>query len=212
MARVKRGTIAHKRRQHLLRHTKGFRWGRKTKFRMANEAMLKAWTYQFRDRDLVRHIDDILRRTGLPADRLELEITESAMMENSEQTAEVLRSIGSLGIHLAIDDFGTGFSSLAYLKRFPLDRLKIDRSFIMDLEQDTNDLAITEGIIMLARSLGLAVIAEGIETPTQLDILKNFGCGEGQGYLFGRPMLAEELGNFLRRRALYQKIGRNTTI
>jgi len=157
-------------------------------------------TYQFRDRDLVRHIDDILRRTGLPADRLELEITESAMMENSEQTAEVLRSIGSLGIHLAIDDFGTGFSSLAYLKRFPLDRLKIDRSFIMDLEQDTNDLAITEGIIMLARSLGLAVIAEGIETPTQLDILRSFGCGEGQGYLFGRPMLAEELGNLLRLR------------
>jgi diguanylate cyclase (GGDEF)-like protein/PAS domain S-box-containing protein len=157
-------------------------------------------TYQFRDRDLVRHIDDILHRTGLPADRLELEITESAMMKNTGQAEEVLRSLGSRGIHLAIDDFGTGYSSLAYLSRFPLDRLKIDRSFVTDLEQDANNIAITEGIIMLARSLGLAVIAEGIETPTQLDILKNFGCGEGQGYLFGRPMLAEELGNLLRLR------------
>ena len=152
---------------------------------------------QFRDRNLVQHIEQILHRTGLPANRLELEITESAMMENSEQTAEVLRSLGSLGIHLAIDDFGTGYSSLSYLKRFPLGRLKIDRSFVMDLERDANDLAITEGIILLARSLGLAVTAEGIETPAQLDMLKSFGCGEGQGYLFSRPLAPADLASLL---------------
>jgi diguanylate cyclase (GGDEF)-like protein/PAS domain S-box-containing protein len=153
--------------------------------------------HQLRDRSLVHHVADTLDRTGLPADRLELEITESAMATNSEQSIEVLRSLRDLGVRLAVDDFGAGFSSLAYLKRLPISRLKIDRSFVMDMEHSANDVAIAHGIVALANTMGLSVTAEGIETPAQLDILKSFGCGEGQGFLFSRPVAAAELAAFL---------------
>ncbi len=153
---------------------------------------------QFQDHELVRHIAETLERTGLPADRLEVEITESAVMENAERAAEILRALRGTGIQVAIDDFGTGYSSLAYLKRFPVNRLKIDRSFVMDLEHDANDVAIAHGIVALARTLGLSVIAEGIETPAQLAMLKAFGCAEGQGYLFSRPLERDALAGFLR--------------
>ncbi len=153
---------------------------------------------QIENRGLVEQVAGALRRSGLPAARLELEITESAMMAQPETAIEVLRSLSSLGVRLAIDDFGTGYSSLSYLNRLPNSRLKIDRSFIADLESNSNDLAITEGIIALARSLGLAVTAEGIETPAQLDILRRSGCSEGQGYLFSKPLSAEAMREFLR--------------
>ena len=157
---------------------------------------------QFRDHNLARHVAEVLERSGLPADRLELEITESAIMENAEQAIEVLRALRDQGIHIAIDDFGTGYSSLAYLKRFPVGRLKIDRSFVMDLESDTNDVAIARSIVALAQALGLSVTAEGVETPAQLEMLKTFGCAEGQGYLFSRPLTADALRAFLRPSAL----------
>jgi diguanylate cyclase (GGDEF)-like protein/PAS domain S-box-containing protein len=153
--------------------------------------------HQLEDRHLAAQVAATLAKTGLPAGRLELEITESAVMRHPEAAIEMLRSLAALGVRLAIDDFGTGYSSLAYLKRLPNSRLKIDRSFVMDLESDPNDVAITEGIIALARSLGLAVTAEGIETATQLDMLKRFGCGEGQGFLFSRPLSAEALHEFV---------------
>lgn len=152
--------------------------------------------HQVEDRRLPETVAAILGRTGLPPERLELEVTESAMMLHPEEAVESLRMLAGMGVHLAIDDFGTGYSSLAYLKRLPNSRLKIDRSFIMDLESDANDVAITEGIIALARSLGLAVTAEGIETPAQLGMLRSFGCGEGQGYLFSKPLGHEELVAF----------------
>jgi len=153
--------------------------------------------HQLEERRLAEHVAATLARTGLPAERLELEITESAVMRHPGAAIEMLRSLAALGVRLAIDDFGTGYSSLSYLKRLPNSRLKIDRSFVMDLETDPNDVAITEGIIALARSLGLAVTAEGIETAAQLDMLKRFGCGEGQGFLFSRPLTAAALRDFL---------------
>jgi EAL domain-containing protein (putative c-di-GMP-specific phosphodiesterase class I) len=152
---------------------------------------------QLKDRQLVRHVEQILRRSGLAAERLEIEVAESAVMENPEHVLETLCALQALGIQLAIGDFGIGYSSLAYLRRLPNSRLKIDRSFVADLETNANDIAIAEGIVALARALGLPVTAEGIETPAQLDILKGFGCGEGQGSLFSRPMSAEALRAYL---------------
>ena len=156
--------------------------------------------HQFRDRQLVERITATLAQTGLPAERLELEITESVLMDNPEAAIEILRSFADRGMHLAIDDFGTGYSSLSYLKRLPTRRLKIDRSFVMDLEVDPNDVAITKGIIALARSLGLAVTAEGIETEAQLEMLKQFGCEDGQGFLFSQPLSPDDLFAFLTAR------------
>ncbi len=154
--------------------------------------------HQLEERRLAEHVAATLTKTGLPPHRLELEITESAVMRHPEAAVEMLRSLAALGVHLAIDDFGTGYSSLAYLRRLPNSRLKIDRSFVMDLETDPNDVAITEGIIALARSMGLAVTAEGIETSAQLDMLRRFGCREGQGFLFSKPLSVEALREFLR--------------
>lgn len=153
--------------------------------------------HQFRDTQLVERVAMTLARTGLAASRLELEITESAVMDNPEQAVETLHALAGQGVKLAIDDFGTGYSSLGYLKRLPTGRLKIDRSFVMDLEHDLNDFAITNAVIALARSLGLAVTAEGIETPVQLEMLRKAGCDEGQGYLISRPLRAEDLHAFL---------------
>ena len=147
---------------------------------------------QFRQKSLLPSISGILNDHGMNPQYLELEITESTIMENREDAGQMLRDLKSMGIQISIDDFGTGYSSLSYLKRFTLDALKIDRSFIKDLTQDPDDLAITLAIIAMAHSLGLKVIAEGVETQQHFELLKDHGCDAVQGFLFSRPLPADE--------------------
>jgi|GEM_PF-34520 len=149
--------------------------------------------HQLKDKTFVDRLTRILDKTGLPAQHLKLEITESVIAEGSEDSVTLLHQLKALNISLAIDDFGTGYSSLSYLKRFPVDTLKLDRSFIRDLPEDKDDLAIVSGIIALARSLHLDTVAEGIETEAQRDLLMREGCDVMQGYLLSRPLPAKEL-------------------
>ncbi|APG25058.1 EAL domain-containing protein [Syntrophotalea acetylenica] len=142
-------------------------------------------------------LDGVLRRSGFDPGLLELELTENLVMEKSEETLLTLIDIKARGIKLAIDDFGTGYSMLSYLKHFPIDRLKIDRSFVQDIPMYADDAAITEAILAMARSLRIKVIAEGVETCEQLAFLKDRGCQEGQGYYFSRPMPADAAAEFL---------------
>ena len=134
-----------------------------------------------------------LRRHALPPALLELEITESVLMRDTDRALEVLSDLRRIGIKVSIDDFGTGYSSLNYLKRLPLDKLKIDRSFIRDLPRDANDVAITQAIIAISSKLGLAVIAEGVETREQFEFLRNNGCNQIQGFYFSRPRPPQEI-------------------
>jgi len=143
---------------------------------------------QFASRNLVAAITRMLEETGLEGSSLELEITESAVMRDVEFSVGLLRSLKALGIGIAIDDFGTGYSSLSYLKRFPIDKLKIDRSFVADLPGDAEDAAIARTIVGLARGLGMRTIAEGVETEAQLAFLREIGCDEYQGYFGSRPL------------------------
>jgi EAL domain-containing protein (putative c-di-GMP-specific phosphodiesterase class I) len=133
----------------------------------------------------------------LQAACLELEITESLVMQNPEQAARLLSQLSEMGVQLAMDDFGTGYSSLAYLKRFPVDSIKIDRSFIQGLPGDEEDATITQAVIAMAHSLRLRTIAEGVETAEQLAFLERLGCDEIQGYYFSKPLPFGELGPFL---------------
>jgi len=132
-------------------------------------------------------VADVLGQTGIPADSLWLEITETALLADVKASTVALRNLRSLGLHLAVDDFGTGYSSLTYLKRFPVEAIKIDRGFVAGLGLDTEDTTIVEAVVNLGHSFGIAVIAEGLETPLQLSRLRAMGCDRGQGYLFGRP-------------------------
>src|SRR5690606_17017750 len=134
-----------------------------------------------------------LRSTGLPPECLQLELTESDIMTDVAATNARLRELKELGVWLAIDDFGTGYSSLSYLKRFPVDTLKVDKSFIDGLGSDAEDTAIVAATISLARSLGLNVIAEGVETGEAVRLLREFGCEQGQGYFFAAPLPPREL-------------------
>ena len=152
---------------------------------------------QFTDENLPDSIAAILEETGMDPKWLELEITESMIMHNVGKTMQKLTTLGNMGIRIAIDDFGTGHSSLAYLKRFPIDTLKIDRSFISDLPGDAEDKAITAAIITLGKSLDLTVVAEGVETQEQLDFLRAHGCDEFQGYYSNKPMAAEQFAQLL---------------
>ncbi len=146
---------------------------------------------------LPEEVDRVLREAGVDPRTVKLEITESAIMQDPDAAGRTLSSLKALGVHLAVDDFGTGYSSLSYLKRFPVDTLKIDRSFVEGVGRDEHDTAIVRSVIELARSLGLSVTAEGIETPLQQSCLQRLGCDRGQGYLFAKPLSVEALGEFL---------------
>jgi len=153
---------------------------------------------QFRRAGLIETVAGALARSGLPPHLLELELTESILLQDVENTLDTVRQLKALGIRLAIDDFGTGYSSLSYLKRFAVDRLKIDQSFVRDIHTDPDDAAIVSAIIQLARSLRLGNIAEGVETAEQLAFLREAGCSEVQGYLFSRPLAPAAMDAFLR--------------
>jgi len=152
---------------------------------------------QFHDQDLSQTVIEILEETGFPSQNLELELTESSVMQNADFASSVLTRLKSMGIKISIDDFGTGFSSLASLKRLPIDNLKIDRTFVRDATTDTDDGALVMAIITLAHNLRLKVIAEGVETEEQLRFLQLLRCDEVQGYLFSRPLPAEALASKL---------------
>jgi EAL domain-containing protein (putative c-di-GMP-specific phosphodiesterase class I) len=138
-------------------------------------------------------VREILTETGLPPRLLELEITESSAMINPEASVRTLDELKRIGIRISLDDFGTGHSSLSYLKRFPIDTLKIDQSFIRDIISDADTAAIVQAIIAMAHSLRLKVIAEGVELPEQADFLRLHGCDQMQGFLIKRPVPAHEL-------------------
>jgi EAL domain-containing protein (putative c-di-GMP-specific phosphodiesterase class I) len=143
-----------------------------------------------------------LEDAGLPAQQLELEITESIIMQQTETSTRMLRELEQLGTRLAIDDFGTGYSSLGYLKRFPLSTIKIDRTFVRDVCRDADDRAIVTAIMAMAKSLDLTVTAEGVERPDQAALLRELGCEQVQGYLYGKPAAAAEFEKLLARPSL----------
>lgn len=148
---------------------------------------------QFLHFNLVKQVEDTLRATGFDPSDLDFEITETIAMHNAEESVGVMRQLKSMGVGLSLDDFGTGYSSLSYLKRFPIDVLKIDKSFVRDIPEDANDLAIVSAIIAMAHALGLKVIAEGVETDAQWHFLRDCGTQYAQGYYFGRPLPASDL-------------------
>ena len=152
---------------------------------------------EFRQRDMVTEIANVLQRTGLAPQWLEIELTESALVHPCSTAHETLKALKALGVRLSIDDFGTGYSSLAYLKRYPIDKLKIDRSFVIDTPGDSDDVAIVTAIVQMARSLGLQTVAEGVETPVQMDWLRSLGCNLAQGYTIARPMDADQMRDWL---------------
>jgi EAL domain-containing protein (putative c-di-GMP-specific phosphodiesterase class I) len=156
---------------------------------------------QFRRANLVEMVEGALARSGLPAACLELELTESILLQDVGKTLDTVKRLKSLGVRLAIDDFGTGYSSLSYLRRFAVDRLKIDRSFVNEVTRDPDHAAIVRAIIQLAKSLRLGLIAEGVETAEQLAFLCDAGCPEVQGYLFSRARPAGEVEALLREHA-----------
>jgi EAL domain-containing protein (putative c-di-GMP-specific phosphodiesterase class I) len=148
---------------------------------------------QFNQRNLATKIESALRENGVDGSLLEIELTESTAMQNADDAIVAMRRLKALGVRIAIDDFGTGHSSLSYLKRLPIDVLKIDRSFVTGLPATEDDASITKAIITMAHSLGLKVIAEGVENPQQLAFLAANACDEVQGYLFSRPVAAGDL-------------------
>lgn len=157
---------------------------------------------QFRQDSLFESICSALRETKLDPAMLELEMTESVAMEDSERTIRVLDQLSALGVQLSIDDFGTGYSSLTYLKRFKIDKLKIDQSFIRDMEHYPEDAAIIIAIIGMAKGLAFKTIAEGVETEPQLEFLRQNHCDQIQGYLFSKPVPAKDFELLLRKGAI----------
>jgi EAL domain-containing protein (putative c-di-GMP-specific phosphodiesterase class I) len=141
--------------------------------------------------EFIEVVREALAESGVPAGSLWLEITETALMSDVKAASVALRELRGVGLHLSVDDFGTGYSSLTYLKRFPVEAIKVDRTFVNGLGIDNEDSTIVEAVVRLGHSLGLAVVAEGVETPLQLSRLRELGCDRGQGYLFGRPRPAE---------------------
>lgn len=155
---------------------------------------------QFKFGNIVTQVQRVLAESGLPSHRLELEVTESVAMDAEQGMVQMLKELRDLGVELAIDDFGTGYSSLSYLKRLPVQVLKVDQSFVAGLPGDSDDAAITTAIVSIAKSLGLKVVAEGIETDEQRAFLLAQGCDFGQGYLFSKPLPAEAFEQFMQER------------
>jgi EAL domain-containing protein (putative c-di-GMP-specific phosphodiesterase class I) len=143
--------------------------------------------------DFAEQLCEVLQHSGVDPAQLQIEVTESSLMENVQRVRRTLDQLRELGVSLALDDFGTGYSSLAYLKRFAFDKLKIDKSFVADIGADSNDAAIARTIVAIGHQLGMRVAAEGVETPAQMQLLRALGCDELQGYLLGRPQPADAL-------------------
>jgi diguanylate cyclase (GGDEF)-like protein/PAS domain S-box-containing protein len=152
---------------------------------------------QFSEETLVQDVVSILEETGMDPDLLELEITESVVMRDPERAVKMLKELKERGIRLALDDFGTGYSSLSSLKRFPVDTIKVDRTFIRDIPGDAEDRALTQAIIAMSKTLSLTVVAEGVETKEQLEFLRQHACDEFQGYYFSKPLPAEEFARLI---------------
>jgi len=150
----------------------------------------------FFQHSLIQLIDEVLVRTGVPAGQLIIELTESVLMQNADTAHQVISELRERGIRISLDDFGTGFSSLGYLSRFSIDEIKIDRSFVTDLEEQGKKRALIQAIITLGTALGLKVVAEGVETQQQANLLRQMGCDIFQGFLFARPMPADDFINF----------------
>lgn len=157
---------------------------------------------QFHQPDFVHNVREQLRAHGIAPSLLKLEITESMLLDNIEQTIETMQTLRALGVRFSLDDFGTGYSSLNYVKRLPLDQIKIDKSFVRDILSDPNDAAICRTVIAMGRSLGLSTLAEGVEQPAQWDFLAQEGCDAAQGYLYARPMALPDLQAWLGRQRL----------
>jgi EAL domain-containing protein (putative c-di-GMP-specific phosphodiesterase class I) len=164
---------------------------------------------QLRQANIVPLVHSVLLETGLAADRLVIEITEGALMDDYSRAVSILRRLKSLGVRIAMDDFGTGYSSLSYLQSFPFDKIKIDQTFIANLERNTQSAAIVRAVLGLGRSLNLTTVAEGVETQTQLTILQSEGCDEMQGYLIGRPQPIAEYADIAGRPARERRIAAN---
>jgi EAL domain-containing protein (putative c-di-GMP-specific phosphodiesterase class I) len=154
---------------------------------------------QLQRRDFVDQVKGALEPVDRAGERIDLEITESMLMEDINGTIDKLKAMQSLGLHIALDDFGTGYSSLSYLARLPINSLKIDRSFVIQMSKGPEQMAIVAAVISLARALNLKVVAEGVETEEQANLLRLLRCDEAQGYLFGRPVPPEELEGKLRQ-------------
>ncbi len=177
------------------------RWQHQPKLRHINMAV-NVSSRQFRNSGFVQEVAQVLHSTQAPPQRLKLELTESLLVEDMDTTIATMEALGQLGVGFSLDDFGTGYSSLSYLKKMPLDQLKIDQSFVRDLLTDPNDAAIVNTIIGLSRSLGLNVIAEGVESSAQRDVLLQAGCQAFQGYLFSRPLTELQLEDWLHQHHL----------
>jgi EAL domain-containing protein (putative c-di-GMP-specific phosphodiesterase class I) len=155
---------------------------------------------QFRQADFVAQVQRVLQESGAQASQLKLELTESTVLENVEETISKMREIKAFGVSFSMDDFGTGYSSLQYLKRLPLNQIKIDQTFVRDIATDPNDAAIVQTIIAMSETLGLYAIAEGVETETQHEFLELRGCLAFQGYLFGKPVPLDQFESMLREK------------
>jgi len=153
---------------------------------------------QFNRRNMADTISAILAETGLEPRWLELEFTESAVMHDSREVAAIIGRLDDLGVQLALDDFGTGYSSLSYLRRFHLDKLKIDQSFVRDIDLDVDDAAIVAAIISMARNLKVVAVAEGVETRAQCEFLRSHGCEAMQGFLFSKPLTPQAFADLLK--------------
>jgi len=156
---------------------------------------------QFEQPDFVSLVLEQLAANGVEPSRLTLELTESLLIDNIDDVTAKMSALGRQGVGFALDDFGTGFSSLSYLKRLPFNELKIDQGFVRAIDIDANDLAIAGMVLALGRSLGLAVVAEGVETEAQRQVLAGIGCERFQGYLFSRPLPAADFADYARRHA-----------